>query len=73
MSKLLYAATMSLDGFIAGPDGDMSWLAEVGLPDVDVDGLKRRSDEGPEAHVVVDKQQSHRLLRVDHRPAVGRG
>jgi dihydrofolate reductase len=30
---------MSLDGFIAGPGGDMSWLNEVGLPDVDVDGL----------------------------------
>ena len=25
-SRLLYAATMSLDGFIAGPGGDMSWL-----------------------------------------------
>ena len=27
MGKLLYSATMSLDGFIAGPGGDMSWLA----------------------------------------------
>jgi hypothetical protein len=27
-SRLLYSATMSLDGFIAGIDGDMSWLAE---------------------------------------------
>lgn len=26
MAKLLYSATMSLDGYIAGPDGDMSWL-----------------------------------------------
>jgi dihydrofolate reductase len=26
MTKLLYSATMSLDGFIAGPKGDMSWL-----------------------------------------------
>jgi dihydrofolate reductase len=26
MGKLLYSATMSLDGFIAGPGGDMSWL-----------------------------------------------
>ncbi len=26
MTKLLYSATMSLDGFIAGPGGDMSWL-----------------------------------------------
>jgi dihydrofolate reductase len=27
MGKMLYSATMSLDGFIAGPKGDMSWLA----------------------------------------------
>src|ERR1044071_8916082 len=26
MSRLLYSVTMSLDGFIAGPGGDMSWL-----------------------------------------------
>ncbi len=29
MSKLLYSATMSLDGFIAGVDGDMSWLSDL--------------------------------------------
>ena len=28
MGKLLYSVTMSLDGFIAGPGGDMSWLTE---------------------------------------------
>jgi dihydrofolate reductase len=28
MAKVLYAASMSLDGFIAGPGGDMSWLTE---------------------------------------------
>lgn len=27
MSKILYSVTMSLDGFIAGPGGDMSWLS----------------------------------------------
>lgn len=26
MATLLYSATMSLDGFIAGPGGDMQWL-----------------------------------------------
>jgi dihydrofolate reductase len=26
MGKLLYSVTMSLDGFIAGPGGDMSWM-----------------------------------------------
>ena len=35
MSKLLYSASMSLDGFIAGPGGDMSWLAvHLGQPDL---------------------------------------
>jgi dihydrofolate reductase len=28
MTKLLYSATMSLDGYIAGPNGDMSWLTD---------------------------------------------
>lgn len=28
MAKMLYGAAMSLDGFIAGRGGDMSWLAE---------------------------------------------
>jgi dihydrofolate reductase len=28
MAKLIYSATMSLDGYIAGPHGDMSWLTD---------------------------------------------
>ncbi|WP_424536354.1 dihydrofolate reductase family protein [Sphaerisporangium viridialbum] len=28
MGKLMYSVTMSLDGFIAGPGGDMSWLTD---------------------------------------------
>jgi dihydrofolate reductase len=28
MARLLYSATMSLDGFIAGAGGDMSWLTD---------------------------------------------
>lgn len=39
MAKLLYSVTMSLDGFIAGPDGDMSWMAERLGPNPTVDGL----------------------------------
>ena len=38
MSKLLYSATMSLDGFIAGLDGEMSWLTDLlvrSSPEVD--------------------------------------
>lgn len=32
MSKLLYGASMSLDGFIAGAGGDMSWLSQHAGP-----------------------------------------
>lgn len=39
MAKMLYAVTMSLDGFIAGPGGDMSWLTEFLGPNPFVDEL----------------------------------
>ncbi|MEU6749906.1 dihydrofolate reductase family protein [Spirillospora sp. NPDC046719] len=39
MAKLLYSATMSLDGFIAGPGGDMSWAAPHFGPNPIVDDL----------------------------------
>lgn len=29
MTTFLYSASMSLDGFIAGPGGDMSWLSDL--------------------------------------------
>src|SRR5438874_244140 len=39
MATVLYSATMSLDGFIAGPGGDMSWLTEHLGPNPVVDEL----------------------------------
>jgi dihydrofolate reductase len=39
MAKLLYSAAMSLDGFIAGAGGDMSWLTEHVGPNPTVDEL----------------------------------
>jgi dihydrofolate reductase len=36
---MLYSVTMSLDGFIAGPGGDMSWLTEHLGPNPTVDAL----------------------------------
>ena len=38
-SKLLYSATMSLDGFIAGVDGDMSWLTAHLASGPEIDAL----------------------------------
>ena len=43
MATLLYSVTMSLDGFIAGPGGDMSWLTEyVGGPNTVAERLVPR-------------------------------
>lgn len=39
MANLLYSATMSLDGFIAGPGGDMSWLSEHLGPNAEMEAL----------------------------------
>jgi dihydrofolate reductase len=39
MAKFLYSAAMSLDGFIAGPGGDMSWLGDFAGPNPQVDEL----------------------------------
>lgn len=37
MGKMLWSFTMSLDGFMAGPGGDMSWLTEHLGPNPTVD------------------------------------
>jgi riboflavin biosynthesis pyrimidine reductase len=39
MGPVLYSVTMSLDGFIAGPGGDMSWLTAYLGPNPTVDAL----------------------------------
>ncbi|MFF5986999.1 dihydrofolate reductase family protein [Prauserella flavalba] len=39
MAKLLYSVSMSLDGFIAGPKGDMSWLTGHLGPNPEIDAL----------------------------------
>ena len=43
MAKFLYSVAMSLDGFIAGPDGDMSWLTPYEEPNPAVDELITRT------------------------------
>ncbi len=42
MARMLYSVTMSLDGFIAGPGGDMSWLTPYLGPNPDIDDLISR-------------------------------
>ena len=84
MSKLLYSATMSLDGFIAGPGGDMSWLSEhVGAVAVDVDALMaemgalligRRTYDGDDPNAGTDSEGAYggrwdgRSVVLTHRP-----
>jgi dihydrofolate reductase len=42
MARMLYSATMSLDGLIAGPGGDMSWLTPYLGPNPTADELLGR-------------------------------
>jgi dihydrofolate reductase len=42
MARLLYSVTMSLDGYIAGPGGDMHWLTPYLGPNPAVDALVPR-------------------------------
>ena len=46
MAKLLYSATMSLDGVIAGHGGDRSWATEHFRPNPVVDEMI--GDAGPQ-------------------------
>ncbi len=65
MGKLLYSATMSLDGFIAGVGGDMSWLTEHLGPNPIVDDVigkigallvGNRTFRGDDPHRGTDKE-----------------
>jgi dihydrofolate reductase len=41
MGRVIYSAAMSLDGFIAGPGGDMSWMRPYNGPNPQVKELQR--------------------------------
>jgi dihydrofolate reductase len=65
MARLLYSATMSLDGFIAGAGGDMSWFTEYLGPNPLVDDLigdvgallvGNRTFHGDDPHRGTDKE-----------------
>ncbi|MEU4832092.1 dihydrofolate reductase family protein [Streptosporangium sp. NPDC023615] len=66
MSKMLYSATMSLDGFITGAGGDMSWLTDYLGPDPTADTLAgeigallvgHRTFRGDDPHRGTDKEE----------------
>jgi dihydrofolate reductase len=85
MAKVLYSATMSLDGFIAGPSGDMSWLADYLGPNETAERLVdqigallvgRRTFEGDDPNRGTDKEgalegawQGPQFV-LTHRPTV---
>lgn len=59
MAKVLYSVTMSVDGFISGPGGDMQWMRPYLGPNPEVEELiprigsllvGRRSHEGDDPH-----------------------
>ena len=59
MATTLYSVTMSLDGFITGPDGDMQWMRPYLGPNPQIDDLVprigsllvgRRTHDGDDPH-----------------------
>jgi dihydrofolate reductase len=86
MAKVLYSVTMSLDGFITGPEGDMQWMRPYLGPNPEVDDLiprigsilaGRRSHDGDDPHKgdagegqAFGGGWSGPLFVVTHRPPV---
>jgi dihydrofolate reductase len=65
MNRVLYSATMSLDGFIAGPGGDMSWLrpnlgsnplADALVPDIGALLIGNRTFRGDDPNRATDQE-----------------
>lgn len=65
MARLLYSVSMSLDGFIAGPGGDMSWLTpylgtnqlvEELLPQIGALLVGRATYDGDDPHRGTDQE-----------------
>jgi dihydrofolate reductase len=65
MAKVLYSVSMSLDGFIAGPGGDMSWLtpylgpnptAEALVDEIGALLVGRRTYDGDDPNKGTDKE-----------------
>ncbi|SDC04202.1 Dihydrofolate reductase [Geodermatophilus telluris] len=85
MATLLYSATASLDGFIAGPGGDMSWLTpHLAAPNPTADRLLSRvgallvgartfggddPNRGTEQEGAFGGQWSGPVVLLTHRPA----
>src|SRR4051812_14610339 len=64
-ARTLYSCTMSLDGFIPGPDGDMQWLrphlgpnplAEELVGEIGALLVGRRTHEGDDPHRGTDSE-----------------
>jgi len=65
MGKIVCHFTMSLDGFVAGPDHDMSWLAGIDVPP----GLVERYVESTGAIIAGRRGWDEAISR--HRPYGG--
>ncbi len=88
MSRVLYSATMSLDGYIAGPGGDMSWLRPYLQPNPPIERLQReigalvvggRTHRGDDPHRGTDREGAFEgtwdgpVFVVTRRPSTDQG
>jgi len=71
MATVLYSATMSLDGFIAGPGGDASWMTEHLGPNPLVDELIPRIGALLVGHRTFGGDDPHRGTEKEGKPFGG--
>lgn len=71
MARVLYSVTMSLDGFIAGPGGDMSWLTPHLGPDPVVEALMGRVGSLLVGHRTFTGDDPHRGTESEGKPFGG--
>lgn len=71
MAKLLYSVTMSLDGYIAGPGGDMSWLTPHLAPNPLIDEVIDRIGALLVGHNTFRGDDPHRGTDKEGKPFGG--
>ncbi len=66
MSNVFLYMTMSLDGFVAGPDGELDWMTSTQDPELtaDIVTLLRRADAGFIGYPTAVGMRSHDRLTI---------
>ena len=71
MSKAIFYGVISLDGYLAGPDGDMSWAEKYPSPDEDFGWMELLSSSGSmlQGRKTFEFELESLTVRISGKPA----